>query len=657
MKKFVCLLLLYIISVTCAWANNFESNTRKEINSVRYQLSKIKNNIYISNNKFEESLLIEQKYKMSLRDFDRDMYRNLNVLKALAKRSHSSVKRKLNFKDKVLYLSSLSYLKCLANLNNNLSIKNCHEPHRKHDLLMSLMPKISKLKKKLEVSKDDIEKAIYSVQNDRRQVISLLVELRKKENQLKIQYTSLLDKDREISLRAEIDEHKARYAKFYNCNEDGYTLDLENETIHNTLPTRGPFYKLQRDSQGALGTCYANTAKNLIVGITKGDSIASFLDLAAIYKENTASLESLDGGFTCKVLDLIKEKGYCPQSYSPLEKNSYSVNKTFYMDTDIIDFLYRYHDQSSELELVYRNLDSFWNEFDDRLIKTGTFLVDKVGSPLDSNLYSNLYKWNYLTSLSEGESKVSEPSFIAELDAAQIKFYEKLLDLSDSEDHLDPERVKNIFHTVLKNTINKYSLNAKFKEGSLLSLKLEYFFKKLTKRSFLHEYTTVLRGVLLGRGQIEQLYKDGIYDEHFLKVFASEMRFRRLVAQNGLSVSGRDIKGMSKLQFVMSVAAPKCLDQRNRKNIETPFSCQSLDTKKNKGVIHDRIIMSLIKGLPVGNTFPTGALTSHINTIVGSRFYQGKCEYKIRESQNGTSSWHSRDTIIQKMSDITIVER
>ena len=112
-----------------------------------------------------------------------------------------------------------------------------------------------------------------------------------------------------------------KYARFTPCDADTPEINLENETPYPEAAFKGPFHGVPRDNQDGLGTCFANTAKNLIVGLSGGKDIASFLDLALLYKGNQNQLvkDGLDGGMSCSALDAAREKGYCPQHFSPLE--------------------------------------------------------------------------------------------------------------------------------------------------------------------------------------------------------------------------------------------------------------------------------------------------------------------------------------------------
>ena len=141
-------------------------------------------------------------------------------------------------------------------------------------------------------------------------------------------YKSSLDHVSDLQNLLKISEVKISETKllpqnkhFLNCNAETPVINLEEEVPFPNATIKGPFFGVPRDNQDGLGTCYANAAKNLLVGVSKGENVASFLDLALHYKNSNGSLseDGLDAGSSCATLNSIKDKGYCPQEYSPLE--------------------------------------------------------------------------------------------------------------------------------------------------------------------------------------------------------------------------------------------------------------------------------------------------------------------------------------------------
>lgn len=113
-------------------------------------------------------------------------------------------------------------------------------------------------------------------------------------------------------------------ARFLSCNSSTPPINLEEQSPYVGSNFQGPLFGVPRDNQDGLGTCYANTAKNLLVGLSRGRDVASFLDMALQYKKSTGYTEryNLDLGDPCLALRATQASGYCPQTYSHLENGS-----------------------------------------------------------------------------------------------------------------------------------------------------------------------------------------------------------------------------------------------------------------------------------------------------------------------------------------------
>ena len=92
-------------------------------------------------------------------------------------------------------------------------------------------------------------------------------------------------------------------------------------------------------------------------------------------------------------------------------------------------------------------------------------------------------------------------------------------------------------------------------------------------------------------------------------------------------------------------------DRDRHRNCDVAALSAAFSAKK---LLRERIVSSLIQGYPLGNTF-----RRHINTIVGMKFDKvtNTCQFKIRESQTGTSAWHSEDEIFNSIEALTEVRK
>ena len=111
------------------------------------------------------------------------------------------------------------------------------------------------------------------------------------------------------------------FIKFTNCDANTPEINLEEKVPYPGATFTGAFADVPKDNQDGLGTCYANAAKNLLVGVSEGKDVASFLDVALTFKESSNGIDTsgLDGGLSCTALEALKKKGYCPQEFSPME--------------------------------------------------------------------------------------------------------------------------------------------------------------------------------------------------------------------------------------------------------------------------------------------------------------------------------------------------
>ena len=94
-----------------------------------------------------------------------------------------------------------------------------------------------------------------------------------------------LDEGIFISLRENIEQKLVQAnSQFLNCDSNTKDISLEEKIPYPGANFQGPFFGVHRDHQKSYQTCYANTAKNLLVGTSQGEDIASFLDLEHIVK-------------------------------------------------------------------------------------------------------------------------------------------------------------------------------------------------------------------------------------------------------------------------------------------------------------------------------------------------------------------------------------
>lgn len=472
-------------------------------------------------------------------------------------------------------------------------------------------------------------------------------------------------------------------AHFTNCNESTPVINLEEKEPYPGADFAGPFYGIPRDNQDGLGTCYANAAKNLLIGISRGEDNASFLDLALLYKDSSGGLsrDGLDGGSSCHTLAQVKEHGYCPQKYSALETGERSLAGEGLFQTDPHSYL------ASNINILKKFLQGL-EEFKsgkspvkDEILMKSRDIVEKIKANPDIQLPLPVARfpipedWKLKEAYYQNKSSINktEEEFIEEYHSAYQKFsplYVKAL--------LEGKSLNEIFE-VYKDTLapffNKYKLSKvlpEYKRVFLIDANRDYKDSRFKKK--LRASLDFLKEVMDKQNESDDEFIE--YCAHAstdLKFLASlnplieKLRSKKLNSDLLFDQKG---KFKSPSELMQLTVAPSCLNKNNRKDTK-PFTCQNgydtvnhiksskVSTQEKKKMLREKVVLSLVQGYPLGNSFPTGANVAHINTIVGLRFNpeSKKCEYRIRESQTGTSDWHDEGKIFEKMSALTEVRR
>lgn len=494
--------------------------------------------------------------------------------------------------------------------------------------------------------------------------------------QIEARAQSLLNEEKLIKLKELDQEILDNNKKFITCNDKTPAISLEEKIPFEGAQFQGPFYEVPRDNQDGLGTCYANTAKNLLVGASRGKANASFLDLAVLYKDENGKIskDGLNGGFSCLVLNRVSQKGYCPQEFAPFErgeKNLYteglmpnsigSVEDTAYLVKMFRDFL-----QADE------NLKAKNSELSKTTQEKGRWIIDKIKSDPQIKLpfpvarfaipsLSDL-KDAYYASV-ESNFNSSEETFLNDYNSSYAIFLPKFIQAVSEGKRAD--QIFNLFRSQMSGFIQKYQLQGKlnhwkrqFIEHSMEDFKDPNLKKSVqASKSFIDE----LRGA--DKIECEDAYGELFEFINSLKSVLEYLNINKLDTSNLLNV---DKKFKSSSELMQLIVAPSCLASENRKKIDFNLHCEdghefiqklkssNKDREEKESLFHSRIVASLLQGYPLGNTF-----NRHINTIVGMRFNEETktCELKIRESQTGNSSWQPESDIFDKIEALTEVRR
>lgn len=493
---------------------------------------------------------------------------------------------------------------------------------------------------------------------------------------------------------------------FQSCDANTPEINLEERVPFPGAKFVGPFADVPRDNQDGIGSCFANTAKNLLVGLSGGENIASFLDMALQFrKQSKVSLaeKGLDGGTSCETLKLIEQNGYCPQKFASIETG----------DANPIEGLLAtgkgsVETQSNLVTLIANFLKGKENfkkngPLSEKILSQGKFIVEALQKNPDIKLPF------------PGVNQEIPPLWAME------NAYNKFSD--EKKKDLTFEAFRSEFYTHYKKFVPKFTEMLKEKKSAksifaVYTQTMDEFIKKHELQENLPQYESTFQYFLEGNETFDGEYKDPKFQKSFNDSLAffkqltnkeamSDGDFMQSCVDEGLEglTYLKDLQGLvtylntkgidgkelfdDKGEFrdaadLMQLAvAPSCINPANRKKLDFKFTCDDgmelmtkikADTTKSKDdkvlEMRKRVVLGLIDGQALGNTFPTNLpldpkakplpedkIRYHINSIVGLRFNKenGQCEYRIRESQNGESTWQSETAIFDKTLGITEV--
>jgi len=462
-------------------------------------------------------------------------------------------------------------------------------------------------------------------------------------------------------------------SKFAKCSAETPTINLEEEVPFEGAQFKGPFHNIPRDNQDGLGTCFANAAKNMLLGISQGEDNASFLDMALQYKRDAeGNLKGdIEGGDSCTTLNQINKYGYCPKDFSPIEmgeKNEIAdglfspYSKDLSSHSAVIDMLGDFFEDKSKFERNSKDLS---------LLSQAKTIIDDLNTNPDVTLPLPVLRFPIpgQTKLQETwiwtlKKSVPEKQFYADHEAAYEAFRPKYASAVLAGKGLDD--IFKEYTSTMSGFISKYNL-----ESNLQSFK--YSYKAQVESDFgkpnLPERVRASLNFLR-----KHVKKDDMNDNDFLtycmtsndqNVEMMKSLFELSEKLNRLKIDPADLfdkNGNFKhtTDLMQLAIAPSCLNEENRKKPKHGFFCNRLDAKVLGGTTEKRkaVLKSLLQGYPLGNTFESPP-SWHINTITGFRFNPEKqsCELLIRESQDGVSRWVPEEHIYKKINSFTEVRR
>lgn len=472
--------------------------------------------------------------------------------------------------------------------------------------------------------------------------------------------------------------------KLLEINKDAMNCDASTKEI-NLEAKGGPFDGVPRDNQDGIGSCFANAAKNLLVGISGGEDVASFLDLALVYKDSNKTLQSsgLDGGQSCLTLNAVKKVGYCPQKFAPMELGDRNILGEGLFNQAPLDYMGTNINMVRDFISGFFDFEKIDNPHKDKILKSAKSIVEaikanpniKIPLPVASNQIPEGWKLKeFFTWNKASVGDISEEKFNKEYAEQYKNFYPQYIKAILEGKSLD--QIFEIYKVSMASFISKYKMEGhlpEFKRVFITSAQDEFNDPKL--KEHISASLEFLKGLF---------DKKNMSDESFFEFCSGEgadslnflTSFRPLIEKiedgklNEDRLFDKDGKFKSARELMQLTVAPACLNEENRKPLPA-FSCKdgydTINNIKNSGMpiekqhiaMRQKVVMSLTQGYPLGNTYPTSANSAHINTIVGLKFNPRtqKCQYLIRESQTGTSGWQDEEAIFSRIKGLTEVRK
>lgn len=470
--------------------------------------------------------------------------------------------------------------------------------------------------------------------------------------------------------------------KYLNCDANTPDISLEEQVPYPGATFKGPFVGVPRDHQDGLGTCYANAAKNLLVGASQGQDVASFLDIALAYKGSAGVVSSgLDAGESCSALISLNKKGYCPQKNAPMEigEKNLSGSGLFQGTSGSV------YDQAIVVKLLQKFLagkeilEKGDKDFSEQVLKQSKAIVHnmklrpnlKIPMPIVRFAIPSSWKLAELHAIKFAKNPtLSFDQFNSEYQTAYRQFYPAYV--RGVIEGKSRDEIFETFKTKMSPFIEKYQISSEMKywkaifmEDTNIDAKSPTLKKDLADSV---DFMKVMSGTTGKSNEeflkfCEETQGDSL---QFLTTLQPLIKHLNEIKANTDDLYDADGKFRDPAELMQLVVAPTCLHGDNRKKFSSPISCENgyqfISQIKSSNApyaekvkqLRGKVIASLIQGYPLGNTF-----ARHINTIVGMRFNkeQGRCEYKIRESQNASSTWQSEAQLYDVMSSLTEVRR
>jgi hypothetical protein len=495
---------------------------------------------------------------------------------------------------------------------------------------------------------------------------------------------------------------------YTECNESMPEINLESNVLFEGSDKEGSLNGLPHDHQDGYSTCYANSAKNIMYGLSGGVYNASVFDTAL--QSQNHSLDGIHNGFnmgmTCDAFDIVKEHGACSNELSPLENGEappilemLNKDKT---DEEVLQSYYNIDMNSADSEdpSVQRKktvseassrpnqiLSQFLKNYSKFTAKDYAVHLTKVEKKLAKHLRQNISSYIDLVKdmpYSTTHLPIMEETFP---DTNKLKGYLDKKNKKYSQE--DIETVKALrakFEWDIRKELSKKPIDMniinQFKEdytktvGKVLKLRKNDLLSDDKFEQWLNGYKNNKRFMNANFVAVDNLsklenhfgseyqalinacadyqmdsYVDLIEDLKNLVLALDLYNIDPEVAINEAIVNGEFSPNKLMENFYM----PGCSE--NRTKPELAYTCTSMSNKnfKRKPELLNKVILkSLLNNRPIGYDS-----YSHAMTMVGIRFNKetNSCEYLIRDSGYGTSRWEPYSAIEIELAALNIFEK
>lgn len=528
------------------------------------------------------------------------------------------------------------------------------------------------VKIKIESAKREVTSHTYRIDNAKVQLVHA-----------RAQKELLASQAAQLEARKEDARIAEKFQHFVNCDEATPDISLEEKVPFPGAKFQGPFVGVPRDNQDGLGTCYANAAKNMLVGASQGKDVASFLDLALQYKKGNSSLVSsgLDAGYTCGVLTKLKETGYCPQGNAPMETG----DKNLHAEGLIGGPTPTVWDQAIVVRLIQKflqgkaDLQKGSKEFSEKVLSQASFLIDnikknpnvKLPLPVVRNQIPGQWKILEYSALAKDKNPFfNEEKFLSNYRTEYRKFYPKYVRAVVEGKNRD--EIFQMFEDNMKPFIDNYKLSGEMKYWKAVFMEdTKSDWNDPARKVSLNDSLNFLKVISGTRNKSDEEFLQFCDDTsgdmlHFIATLQPLIKHLKELKVDTKVLFGPNGKFKNAAELMQLVVAPACLNKEARKFPDYIASCddgygliseiraKGGSLTEQKRLLREKVVVNLVQGYAPGNN-----IHRHVNTIVGMRFNKTKksCEYKIRESQTGESTWQDESKIFANIQGLAEVRR